>query len=553
MFILLIPNLYFFFINGNLHFFIFSLITLIYLFSILKTTKYLFILFPLFFLVPLYVYYISIYGVPISEQILAIVLETDFQEAWNFIGYQIYFYIFIFLICCVGCIFVLYRNYKCPWIWSHRSRTWVFWAITLYFLIAIVANAQLVTELEENLSDEQNNFLINEKNDFLQELKNTYPLGLFISVYDLIKEQEKINKAFDGNQKFTFNAKMSRNEDKNIKKVYILVIGETSRRNNWQLNGYERQTNPLLSQQKNLVNFSNMLSISSATRSSIPMMLTRKPAEQVYQFVFSEKSIISAYKEAGFKTYWLSTQQKFGPHDTSTSVFAKEADSITFMNTANYLDQGGVDSILIPSLEKIIKKSEMKQFIVIHTLGSHYNYAYRYPKEYNIYKPSLNNLEKYSLQSKKFKNELINSYDNSILFTDYVLNGFIEILKKQQNTESFLLYSSDHGEDLFDNNCEKSGHGLATQFNFEIASFAWYSDKFKENYGEKVENLFQNHDRKLNQTAIFPTLIDASNIEIPADKLDRSILKKYKAYPRIVMGKEDYDQASFDGVCNEIQ
>lgn len=553
MFILLIPNFYFLLINTNFHFFILSCITCIYFFSIFKTTKYLFILFPLFFLVPVYVYYISIYGVPISEQILAVVLETDFQEAWNFIGYKIYFYIFIFLICCIGCIFVLYQNYKSPWVWSHRSRIWVFYVLSLYFLIAITANAQLAIELDKNFSDEKNNFLVDEKNDFLQELKNTYPVGFFISVYDLIKEQKKINKAFEKNQNFKFKVKISNPKDKKIKQVYILVIGETSRRNNWQLNGYKRKTNPLLIQQKNLVNFSNMLSITSATRSSIPMILTRKPAEQAYQFVFAEKSIISAYKEAGFKTYWLSTQQKFGAYDTSTSVYAKEADSITFMNTANYSDQGEMDSILIPSLEKIIKKSEMKQFIVIHTLGSHYNYAYRYPKKYNIYRPSLNDLEKYSLQNKKFKKELVNSYDNSIVFTDYVLNEFIEILKKQKNTESFLLYSSDHGEDLFDNNCEKSGHGLATRFNFEIASFAWYSDKFKENYGEKIENLIKNQDKKLNQTAIFPTLIDASNIEIPSDKLDKSILKKYQAYPRLVMGGRDYDQASFNEICREIQ
>ena len=67
----------------------------------------------------------------------------------------------------------------------------------------------------------------------------------------------------------------------------------------------------------------------------------------------------------------------------------------------------------------------------------------------------------------------MNSYDNSILFTDYVLNEFIKKLKQQEDAKSFLLYTSDHGEDIFDDGCDKSGHGLETKNNFEIASFIW--------------------------------------------------------------------------------
>ena len=96
---------------------------------------------------------------------------------------------------------------------------------------------------------------------FLADLKQTYPLGLVISGYNLVKEQQKINQTFEKNNNFKFHAQQQKKiEDK---EVYLLVIGETSRRENWQLNGYTRNTNPNLSQQKNLVNFQDMLSISS--------------------------------------------------------------------------------------------------------------------------------------------------------------------------------------------------------------------------------------------------------------------------------------------------
>lgn len=499
----------------------------------------------------MYLYYISIYRVPINEQILSIVLETNFQEAFHFIGYKVLWYCGIVVLWFLFCIYIVYLHYKKPLIWQHRSRWWFLIVGTIYFIFSFNINAEVANEIDLTFGSQQDNFLVDEKNFFVQEVKRTYPLGLLISIYDLMKEQKKINIAFEQNKNFKFSARQNVRVEQ--KQIYLLVIGETSRRKSWQLNGYIKPTNPKLSQQNNLVNFSDMLSISSATRSSIPMILTRKPAEHVYKFTFAEKSVISAFKEAGFKTYWLSTQQRFGSFDTSTSVYAKEADQIIFLNKANYTDAGEKDDVLIPVLDKIVQSNEQKQFIVIHTLGSHYNYMHRYPEEFNVFTPSLNSLAKYSLQDKKYKAELTNSYDNSLVFTDYVLNEFIEILKRQKNTASFLLYTSDHGEDLFDNGCDKSGHGLETKYNFEIASFAWYSDQFLKNYVDKVKILNENKDRKLNQTAIFPTLVDAANIAIPEYGKDRSILQRFQNYPRVVLGGKNYDTAKYEGMCKEIK
>lgn len=551
MFVLLIPDIYFLLKTGDFYFFCLSFFCLIYIFSIIKTTKYIFLLLPLFILIPLYVHYISIYRTPINEQILSIILETNFQEAFYFIGYKLLWYSSIVVVWAIFCIYIVYLHYKKPLVWKHRSRVWFLIVGTIYFVFSFSINAEVANKNDLAFGSQQDNFLVDEKNFFVQEIKRTYPLGFFISVYDLIKEQKKINIAFEQNKNFKFSARQSVLVEP--KQIYILVIGETSRRKSWQLNGYLKPTNPKLSKQSNLVNFSDMLSISNATRSSIPMILTRKPAEQVYKFTFAEKSVISVFKEAGFKTYWLSTQQRFGSFDTSTSVYAKEADQVIFLNKANYTDAGEKDDVLIPILNRIIHSNEKRQFIVIHTLGSHYNYAHRYTDAFDIFKPSLSSLSKYSVQDEKYKTELMNSYDNSILFTDYVLNEFIETLKKQKDAESFLLYTSDHGEDIFDDGCDKSGHGLETKNNFEIASFVWYSDKFIKSYVDKINVLRKNKDRKINQTAIFPTLIDAANIDIPEYQRDKSILQRFQNYPRLVMGSKNYDLAKYEGICKEIK
>ena len=528
-----------------------SFSVLVYLFSIFKSTKYNFFLLPFLILIPIYIYYISLYQTEINEQILNIVVETDIQEAIQFLGGNIHIYLLITLLWIFLVIYHCYKNYKKPIIWQHWSRYIVLIIGTVYFSFSYYLNAKLINEIDEIVGKAETNFLVNEENSFLKDLKKTYPLGLIINSFNMVKEQKKINQAFEKNNNFKFDAKRSEFLDE--KEIYVLVLGETSRKESWQLNGYTRKTNPRLSQQKNLVNFTNFISLSSATRSSIPMMLTRKPDKDVYRYEFPEKSIISAFKETGFKTYWLSTQQKIGVFDTSTSVYAKEADEMHFLNKTNYTEAGVYDDVLVPLFDKIVKRPEKKQFIVIHTLGSHYNYSHRYPAFFAKFKPDLSSLNNYSLQELKYKKELRNSYDNSIIFTDYVLNSLIQILKSQTEVRSFLLYSSDHGEDLFDKKCLKSGHGLETARNFEIAGFAWYSDKFENQSPEKVKYLKDNKDRKINQTSIFPSLIDAADISIPNDPLSRSVLKNFENYPRLVMGGVNYEQAKFIGECKEIK
>lgn len=551
LFLLGLPSLYLYSKNSDLHVLLLSWVFIIYLWSLLKDSRYLVVLYVFILLVPLVLFYIHFYHSSIDEQILSIVIESNWQEALGFLGTNVYLYLIAFLIWCLGVSVLFWQNQRYPIRWTHRSRWWIIASVSIAASIGMVANQLVASHINDSFSDVSNNFLVEEKNSLLQDFKQTYPLGIMVSLYDLYQEQSKINKAFAKNQQFSFNATaISNTQDKQL---VVLVIGETSRRANWQLNGYARNTNPLLSKQANVVNFTDMLGISNATRNSIPMMLTRKPAENVNNYDFAEKSIISAFKEAGFHTYWLSTQQKFGAFDTSTSVYAKEADEVMFLNKTNYNSQGDTDEVVLPVFEHILDNKDQKVFIVIHILGSHFNYAHRYPPAFDSFKPSLNDLQHYSLQDSKYKQQLINSYDNSTVYTDYVLNELIEQLKMKTDTESFLLYSSDHGEDLFDNDCNKSGHGNMTAYNFEIASFAWYSDHFARNNADKIYNLRAHTNQKVNQTSIFPSLIDAASINIPRYISKRSLLREVSAYPRLVMSDKDYDQIALQGSCREIK
>lgn len=548
--LMILPSFYLYSKNSDSNIFLMSISIVIYIYALIKDSRYLLAFYPLVIIVPFILFYTHYYDNSINEQILSIVLETNWQEARSFLGAKVYLYMGLFSLWLVMVTVLFWKNNRTPVVWSHRSRWWIIVAISSIGIIGLVANQVLATDIDSNFL-ENDSFLVDEKNSLLQDLKQTYPLGLFISLTNLYQEQAKINTASTKHEQFSFNVKPSNTV--NNKQLVVLVIGETSRRANWQLNGYVKHTNPLLSTQVNVVNFTDMLSVANATRSSIPMLLTRKPAERVNNYDFAEKSVISAFKEAGFDSYWISTQQKFGAHDTSTSVYAKEADNIIFLNKTNYNNQGETDEVVLPIFNKILDSQSQKTFVIIHTLGSHFDYSHRYPPSFDKFKPSLNDVNGYSVQDKKYKQQLINSYDNSILYTDYVLNEVIESMKKQEQTESFLLYSSDHGEDFFDGQCNKSGHGNQTPYNFEIASLAWYSSLFAASHADKVQQLQANATKPVNHTSIFPTLIDAADITIPDYSLNRSLLGRLDTYPRLVLGGIDYDNNTQQGSCREMK
>jgi glucan phosphoethanolaminetransferase (alkaline phosphatase superfamily) len=211
-----------------------------------------------------------------------------------------------------------------------------------------------------------------------------------------------------------------------------MVIGESSRYDRWSLNGYARETNPLLSQEANLVALPDVITSVSATRLSVPVIISRKPATQSLKDGFSEKSFLTAFKEAGFKTFWLSNQISFGKFDTPVSVFAKEADVVDFLNLGGFTDNSNYDEVLFGPLKHALADPAPKKLIVLHTLGSHWNYSHRYPKQFDKWQPSLFGVDKPVYTDIRIKEQLNNSYDSSILYTDWFLAHVIDALKETQ-------------------------------------------------------------------------------------------------------------------------
>jgi glucan phosphoethanolaminetransferase (alkaline phosphatase superfamily) len=380
----------------------------------------------------------------------------------------------------------------------------------------------------------------------------SWPFGLVTRGVDFYKERTYLAELGQRSASFRFGAHQQAPDGE--AETVVLVLGESSRSDRWSLNGYERDTNPLLRQEANVVNLPDVITSVSATRLSVPVIISRKPAMQSLKDGFSEKSFITAFKEAGFKTFWLSNQISFGQFDTPVSVFAKEADVIAFLNLGGFTNNSNYDQVLFDPFKNALADRAPKKLIVVHSLGSHWNYSHRYPKQFDKWQPSLYGVDKPAYTDIKIKPQLNNSYDSSILYTDWFLAQLIGNLKQSQQ-RSAMLYVSDHGQTLYDKSCNLAFHGHNTQYEFHVPAFLWYSDQYQARYPGKIEQLGRNKGARLATENMFHTLLDLGDIRYGTEKLEWSFLNaQFKQHKRYVdsYGWTNYDNATLRGDCREV-
>ena len=366
------------------------------------------------------------------------------------------------------------------------------------------------------------------------------------------KERQYLAELTERSSKFTFGARQRPADAQ--PEIVLMVIGESSRADRWSLNGYARDTNPLLSKEANLINLPDVITSVSATRLSVPVMISRKPATKSLKNGFSEKSFITAYKEAGFKTFWLSNQVSFGEFDTPVSVFAKEADVVQFLNLGGFTNSSNLDEILLGPLGTAIGDQAPKKLIVLHTLGSHWNYSQRYPRQFDRWQPSLFGVDKPVVTDIKIKLTLNNSYDSTILYTDWFLSEVIGKLKRSQQRTA-LMYMADHGQALYDGSCDLAFHGHNTEYDFHVPAFVWVSDAYQADRPDQVAHLRKNRSARLSTENAFHTLLDLANVRYPGERLERSFASaQFKEHTRYVdsYGWSNYDNATRKGDCREI-
>nr|WP_293672067.1 phosphoethanolamine transferase [uncultured Parabacteroides sp.] len=376
---------------------------------------------------------------------------------------------------------------------------------------------------------------------FLSPLQNhsfslkddVYPVNALYNLYFAITKSEKNANYHITSADFRFDS-IRKTHVEGKREIYVLVVGETSRAMEWSLYGYERNTTPRMKQLDGLVHFTDVVTQSNNTHKSVPIILSAASAED-YGVIYDEKSIVTAFKEAGFRTLVIANQKLT---TSMIGAFYREADSFIDMssfNTGSYLTSL-YDASLLPYLEKELDKSDDDMFVVLHTYGSHFNYHERYPAEFRFYTP-----DKAEGIRASYKTELRNAYDNSIHYTDYVLGEIVDMLKKKDACAS-MLYLSDHGEDIFDDSRGRYLHAspIPTYYQLHIPYIIWFSDSYRELFPDKYWTAVSHQAYPVSTNSVFHTMLDIANVQTSVS--DPSLALTNKAFDirdRMFLGDHD--------------
>lgn len=434
------------------------------------------ILLVLFFIInAVAVYFINTYSVIIDESMIGNVLNTNYSESSSFFSIKLVLYVVFLGI--LPSIFII----KAKIITVTVKKFLVSISLTLLFLLTLAfANAS--------------NWLWIDKNSkTLGGLAMPWSYAVNIPLFYIhqFKKNEKEILLPDATIK------------DNQKSVVILVIGESARSENFSLYGYPKNTNPLLSKTPNVSHF-NATSDATYTTAGVKSIVEHENTDELYEILPNY-----LYRN-NVDVIWRTTNWGEPP------VHIKNYQNREALMPNCKGDDCDYDGILLSGLkEQILASKKNKILIVLHTSTSHGpTYSKKYPAQFEIFKPVCNSVELGNCSH----TELVNAYDNTIVYTDYLLANVIKDLKQLQEYKSAMIFVSDHGESLGENNLYMHGlpRSIAPKQQYEIPFIVWTSD----NSARQMKP-----NKILTQNYVFHSVLNFLNIQSPVYKEQMNIFK----------------------------
>lgn len=420
-------------------------------------------------------YFINTYNVIIDESMIGNVLNSNYEESSSFFSIKLVLYI-VFLGIIPSIYIIKVKIINETW-----KRFLTISSLTLLFIaVLIFANAGNWLWIDKNSKQ-------------LGGLAMPWSYSVNMSLFYIHK--------YKNNQKEILlpNAVIKDNQ----KAIVVLVIGESARSENFSLYGYEKNTNPLLSRTQNVFHF-NAVSCATYTTAGVKCILEHTNSDDLYE-------ILPNYLfRNNVEVIWRTTNWGEPP------VHIEKYQNRDVLRKDCIGGECNYDEVLLTGLKEQISASKKnKILIVLHTSTSHGPaYSKKYPSQFEIFKPVCNSVE----LGKCSQKELINAYDNTIVYTDYILHRVIEDLKQLKEYKSTMIFVSDHGESLGEKNLYM--HGVPISFapkeQYEIPFIVWVSDNSRELKTNKT--LTQNH--------VFHSVLNFLSIESPIYNEEMNIYKR---------------------------
>lgn len=428
------------------------------------------------------VYFIRTYNVILDENMMGNVFNTQWSEASGFFHVKLIVYAVLFGV--LPCVYIFWTKVKYG-TWKRFAATS---SLTVLFIVVLVfANAS----------------------NWLWIDKNSKVLGGLVMPWSYTVNTARlcIHKHQENKVEIPLPDATIGDDEKS---VVVLVIGESARRSNFSLYGYAKETNPLLAQTENLHAF-KATSCATYTTAGVKCILEHDDTGKLYEILPNY-----LYRN-GVDVVWRTTN--WGEPPVHIEKYMKRADLTPLCDAdCNY------DGVLLAGLkEQILASDKSKMLVVLHTSTSHGPlYSQKYPSRFERFQPVCNSAELANCSH----DELINAYDNTIVYTDYLLHTLIEELQGIDERRCAVLFVSDHGESLGESNLYMHGVpiSLAPKEQYEIPFIVWVKDGSRR--------LKPNTD--LTQHHVFHSVLNFLGVESPIYNEEMNIFA-----PLAATGNED--------------
>jgi KDO II ethanolaminephosphotransferase len=341
-------------------------------------------------------------------------------------------------------------------------------------------------------------------------LPTNWMSGLGMSISEEWQQRVQARNLVDPGEQHAWSAPASLDDS-----VIVLVIGESARWDHMSALGYDRPTTPLIAKEPSLVAMRGQ-SCNTATALSLRCMFVRPESIATGANgieIQKEDNVFSVFKHLGFSIDLFAMQAEVGFYNKTHADRYKIREVIA----AEAYNQGKPvdDILLVREMQDSIKRWEEsgqkgRHLVVLHTKGSHYLYSNRYPRNFAAQQPEcLGSVAECS------REQLINSYDNSLLYTDYVLHSLIDSLRDKK---AFLFYVSDHGESIDDNlHLHGTPKAVAPKEQFAVPFLLWFSDRWLADGDNKgrFEQLKKTSGETRRHAEIFDSLLGCAGIASP--------------------------------------
>lgn len=305
---------------------------------------------------------------------------------------------------------------------------------------------------------------------------------------------------------FTFHAVSERPDS--LPEVYVLIIGETVRADNMGVYGYERNTTPhLKAMGEQLAVFRDAISMSNTTHKSVPSLLTAIGSE-CWDSLYTQRGVFTAFGEAGYKTSFFSNQRR--NHSFIDHLGSEAQDVVFAMDNVNVGDVQNDDVLLDLFGKRIRKYNGEKLFVVLHCYGSHFKYCDRYSKGSGTFLP-----DDIPSAEKEYRPNMINAYDNTIVYTDNFVWKVTSLLESL-NVPAAVIYTSDHGEDIFDDDRNRFLHAspIPTYYQIRVPMLVWGSTAYTQQYPDKWAVVKGNTEKPVSTNmVVFHSLLDLAGVK----------------------------------------